>query len=85
MLTRLAQNVANLLAPRAEAGRSYLHDTLGLDNRRRSVVMTVLYLLLWIGFAAGGAFGTWATLRWTLWGLGFPLGGLCLALALELA
>jgi uncharacterized membrane protein YoaK (UPF0700 family) len=85
MLTRLAQNAANLLAPTAKAGHSYLRDTLGLDDRRRSALMTVLYVLLWIGFAAGGAFGAWATLRWRLWGLGFPLGGLVVALALELA
>lgn len=90
MLTRLAQNAANLLAPPNEAGpneagRSYLRDTLGLDDRRRSAVLTVLYLLLWVGFAAGGAFGGWATLRWQLSGLGFPLGGICLALVLELA
>jgi hypothetical protein len=85
MLTRLAQNTANLLAPQPLNGRSYLRDTLGLDDRRQSAVMTVLYALLFVGFAAGGAFGAWATLRWRLWGLGFPLGGLGLAIALELA
>jgi uncharacterized membrane protein YoaK (UPF0700 family) len=85
MLTRLAQNAANVLAPPAATARSYLRDTLGLDDRRRSAVLTAFFLLLWVGFAAGGAFGAWATQRWQLWGLGFPLGGLGLAIALELA
>jgi uncharacterized membrane protein YoaK (UPF0700 family) len=85
MLTRLAQTTASLALPAAERGPSFLRETLGLDDRRRSAVMAGVYSLLWLGFVAGGTLGLWATLRWGLWGLAFPLGGLALALSLELS
>lgn len=84
MLTRLSQEVANLaLGPRADDGPSFLGERLNLGGRRGSARRALVYLSLWAGFLAGAVFGAFAVVRWQLWSLGFPLGGVALALALD--
>jgi uncharacterized membrane protein YoaK (UPF0700 family) len=53
--------------------------------RRRWTFLTLLYLLLWLGFLAGAVAGGWATLQWQRWALALPVGGLVVAIGLELA
>jgi uncharacterized membrane protein YoaK (UPF0700 family) len=84
MLTRLAQAAAHLVARPARNEPSYLRDTLGLDDRRHSAVMSLLYVSLWLGFVGGAVAGAWTTKHWQLWGLSLPLAGLGVALGLEL-
>lgn len=85
MLTRFAQHIVNLAVPPPRGRRSYLRDTLGFEHdRRHSAAMVALYLLLWTGFAAGGAFGAWSTLHWQRFAFALPLGGLVVAVVIEL-
>ena len=85
MTTRLAQNAVNALArPGRDGEPSYLRDHLGLESRGASARAAVVYVALWGAFLGGAVLGSWGELRFGLWTLGFPLGGLVLAVLVDL-